>query len=254
MKYSRPIFLLFGLLLFTTFAFAGPQIAVSDPNCNGTETINMTGPTATYVITAPTGQITVCNGTGMDFTNLNFTLSFPSQLNLATIYCGGPDQGAAPFDYCNVFDPANQDSLIHTFSVANGDTPSSFYGDYSCAFGCDGPVPDIPGSLVHLSLNLFSESRNYSFLDKDDQNPCDLSGSGLLSNCRFTITFACPDISDGAVSCDPIPVGTGIAFTASNINDNPLFPAPVPEPASIFLTSGVVVPVLVRKFRKRRRA
>jgi hypothetical protein len=255
MKPVRLVLSILVLLFSASLAFAGPLITVGDPQCSGNETYKLSTLQGTgFVITDPTQAITVCNDTEQNFSNLNFTFDFaPTVFNLATIYCGAPDSGPAAFDTCSVLDPTTN-TLIHTFA-AGTDTPTSFYQSYSCSFGCNTETPPtIDGTSVHLSFNLTPILLATTFAtDSDYESPCnsEVGRDGLLAGCTFTIAFNCPS-TDGAVSCDSIPVGTRAALLASNTFNNTTFPT-VPEPASIFLMAGGVLPLVFRKIRGNRR-
>ena len=253
MKAFRLVGLLCALLFCSSFAFAGPPIAVSDPQCDHSQNeIQLHTASFSFIVLDSSQKLVFCNATQNNFNSLNFTIVFPSSLNLAGIYCGGPDNGSgvpAAFDFCNVLDPLQNNPLLHTFDSAV-DTPSAFYSNNpTCTFGCHNPTtPPTFGSLVELAFGTFSEEE-FGFSGPNDNN-CGAAGTGLVSGCRFTIDFNCPTNSIG---CNPMPVGTAISFLGSTSNSSSVFPAPVPEPATIFLMTGVAVPAIFRRVRRNRR-
>jgi hypothetical protein len=253
MKALRLLGFLCVLFFFgSTFAFAGVPLVVDDPQCDGTEQLQLgRDGTATFVVTDPTQIISVCNASGQNFSNLNFTIAFAQTVNLGEIYCGGPNtgEGAPPaaFSSCDVLDPTKAvgSDLVHEFTVANGDTPSNFYGDNSCAIGCGDGVPNDPGTLVHLSFNLAP------ILTFEESIPgCDQAETGLVNGCRFNLDFNCPSLDGSVVPCNTqLAAGSLVSFKASNTINNPNFPS-VPEPASLLLTTTALLPVFIRRVRK----
>ncbi len=244
-----PVLLL--LLFSSTFAFAGPQLSVSDPQCdNSSNEIQLTSSSFSFTVQSSTNKLVFCNATNQNFSSLNFTIVFPTTFDLTTMYCGGPDNGSgvpAAFDFCNVLDPNNDNQKLLTF-VAGVDTPSSFYQeDPSCTFGCSPRTPSVFGNSVEFQFGTFP-----SELSLLNENNCGAAGTGLVSGCRFTFDFNCPPNS---VNCDPMPVGTTIAFLASTSNLSNEFPPPasVPEPASILLISAGMLPVVYRRVREKSR-
>jgi hypothetical protein len=271
MKVVRLLVALCALLFITTFAFAGPQIAVSDPSCSGTET-QLHSNTFAFTFDPAHQTLTFCNATQDTWKSLNFTIAFTTPINISGIYCGGTDNFAtSAFDYCMVLDPSKPQSgqdpkyhqtinskLLHEFVVSNGDTPKKFFATTpSCFFGCDPAAPLDVQSLVQLSFNLRPS------LLRNDNNNCDgeqegsqqegasdFRACGLLSNHQFTISLGCPT---GVIGCDSWSTGgTPIFFAQASTSPNTTTFPNVPEPSTIALLAGAGIPALLRRFRRRK--
>jgi hypothetical protein len=237
MKASRLLGLLFVLLFCSTFALAGPPIAISDPGCpDGGIALDASG-AASFTVGIGTPSVTICNTTSgegaVDYRSLNFTINFASSVFLDGIYCGAPDTGPAAFDYCNVLDPSNGDALVNHF-VAGVDTPSSFYAD-------GGPSEELSGTLAHLSFNLFDPILSFATFESE------FDPRGLQAGDSVTIFFTCTD-TESRNGCEPIQAGSGVSLLASTSTNTGIFP--VPEPATILLIAGAGLPMAFRRFRK----
>lgn len=269
----RLLMLALGLLLCTSFAFAGPQISIADPGCQPGDTQLFTN-TFTFTYDSNHPVMTFCNSTEDTWESLNFTITLPSAIDLAGIYCGGPDQpytdGNSPaFDFCMVLDPSRplveggephgyaiNSTLIHEFDVnweGGPDTPTSFFSGDSCFYGCPTTFndPDNLKNIVELSFQLqptFEFAALVNALDDVDCTSTD-PRQGLRPGCQFTISLACPPDLAGCNADDwNGAVFNGLASPFANTQD---FPAPVPEPASIALLSGGALTMLRRVKRNR---
>ena len=267
------------VVMFSSLAFAGPQIVISDPICNGSEIALDASGHASFVFNGQ-NSLTFCNTGTTTFTALNFTISTPSPIDLSGFYCGAPNAFlSAAFDYCLVLDPnqANQglnaqlfgqatptEFVVHQFVTSyplfpdigpTHDTPNRFYQTNRCFFGCQtnnqGSVID---DLVNLSFNLYTpfNVRPVNCLDAFNiPVPC-----GLRPNHQFTLTFDCDpgnvssDTNHPAIPCTDLPDGTGISMQGFPTGNQITFPAAVPEPATLALIAGAGIPALLRRRRK----
>jgi hypothetical protein len=200
------------------------------------------------------------------FAHLNLAITFASAIDLSSIYCGGPDNpdsdpgdaGYPPFDYCAVMDPnqpasgpetfSNQalaGNLIHQFVEENGDTPSNFYNNNFCFFGCSPDIGPYPGSTVFLSFNV------------GGQHP----QTGLFRGDTFQITLGCtapieegPEIeseTEGDPNCsDDLFKNATFAFNVDSNQSSTQFPTVVPEPATITFFALAGIPALLRRRKK----
>jgi len=129
MKAARLTILLVGVLFLVNLAFAGPQIAVADPGCTGA--ISLTSNNFTFTFDPAHPVLTFCNGTSGDsaqtWRSLNFSIEFGGGIvDLAGIYCGGPDASPhAVFDYCMVLDP-NKDNQTSGVDPTFGQTIDAY--------------------------------------------------------------------------------------------------------------------------------
>ena len=275
---SRLFFAALIVVMFSSLAFAGPQIVISDPICNGSE-INLSTNTYAFVYNGQ-ASFTFCNTTNTTFTALNFTIATPTPIDVSGFYCGAPNAFlTAAFDYCLVLDPnqANQpgvnaqlfgqatpnEFVVHQFVTSYPffpdigpihDTPNRFYQTNRCFFGCQtnnqGGVID---DLVNLSFNLYTplNVRPENCLDQFNiPVPC-----GLRPNHEFTITFACDpqNTTEGGrpvIPCSDLPDGSTVSFVGFPAGDQITFPAAVPEPATIALIAGAGIPALLRRRKK----
>ncbi len=280
---SRVLYLALAVVLFSSMAFAGPQIVINDPLCNGTEI--PLGPSGTFSFTY-TGQssLTFCNTTSNTFTSLNFTITAPTNFDLNGFYCGSPDDTTtAAFDYCLVLDPkhaapAGQNAqlygntpppfaglggnpnelVVHQFVTSyplpvagpNHDTPSSFYQNDQCFFGCPTVGSDMTDQ-AHLSFDLLQDPGGLRAALCQAQLipalPC-----GLLANHQFTMTLGCDEANiTGNHPCTPLPPGSTISLQAFNGPDQVTFPTTVPEPATLTLLATAGIPALLRRRKKK---
>lgn len=269
------------VVLFSNLAFAGPQIVISDPLCNGSE-IGLNSGSYSFTFNGQ-ASLTFCNTTSSTFTSLNFTISAPTAFDLSGFYCGSPDDyTSAAFDSCLVLDP-NQaapggqngnlfygnllqpnELAIHQFVTSYPkptfpwlpllhDGPSDFYQDNTCYYGCQTHnVGSISGNEVHLSFDLLTplELRPAICLQFNQETnlPC-----GLLPNHQFTLTFACDPNNTGdgtAIPCTSLPDGSGVSFLASTGSDQVNFPTPVPEPTTLLLVATAGIPAFLRRRKK----
>lgn len=277
---SRLFFAALILVMFSSLAFAGPQIVISDPICNGSTPgdINLGSNTYAFVYNGQ-ASFTFCNTTTTTFTALNFTISTPTPIDLSGFYCGAPDAFLnAAFDYCLVLDPnrANQgknsqlfgqatpsELVVHQFVTSYPlfpdigpfhDTPTKFYQNNNCFFGCQtNNVGSLIDNLVNLSFNLYTplNVRPENCLDQFGvQIPC-----GLRPNHEFTITFACDPKNTPAgghplIPCTSLPDGSGVSFEGFPAGNQVTFPAAVPEPTTLTLLATAGIPALLRRRRK----
>jgi hypothetical protein len=244
--------------MLTSAAFAGPQIVISDPFCSNNPNsgeIPLSQGTYSFTLNGP-ATLTFCNTStspAATFQHLNFAIQFASSIDLASLYCGGPNTpysspngGNYPaFDYCAVLDPnqpnttsgkepySGQDvtgKLVHEFVIAHNDTPNSFFNDGTCYYGCSAPNSDL-GSLVYLSFNLVPNS-NFT---------------GLLPGRTFSITLDCSSTNDPNCN-DDLFKGASFAFNVdSGLNSTDFPNTPVPEPATLTMLAGGGVAALVRR-------
>lgn len=270
------------LVLFSSVAFAGPQIVISDPLCTGSE-ISLSSASYSFSFNGQT-SLTFCNTTSSTFTSLNFTISTPAAIDLSGFYCGAPDTSTmAAFDSCLVLDPnqaapAGQNGQLYygnilqpdelvahqfvttyfkpTFPFIFHDGPSDFYQDNTCYYGCQTHnVGSISSDLVHLSFDLLTPL-NLRPAICSDPNVANLITNvpcGLLPNHQFTLTFACdPDnTGDGtSIPCTSLPNGSGVSFVASPSPDQVNFPAAVPEPTTLVLFATAGIPAFLRRRKK----
>jgi len=276
---TRLLFLAVILTIFSSLAFAGPQVVVSDPICNGTETA-LTSNSFSFTYNGQ-ASLTFCNTTNTTFSSLNFTISATS-IDIGGFYCGAPDPSSplpAAFDYCLVLDPTHPNAgnnnqlyggglgvnpteqVVHQFVTSypfplfgpSHDGPSSFYQNDTCYFGCQtNSVGGDTGSLVNLSFNLFDplNIRPAICLNLPLPNlPC-----GLMPNHEFTLTFACDPSNtntNSGSSCTPLDPGSGVSFQGASNPDQVNFPAAVPEPATLMLVASAGIPAFLRRRKKR---
>ena len=73
---SRLFFAALIVVMFSSLAFAGPQIVISDPLCNGSEMALDPSGHASFVYSGQT-TLTICNTGSTTFTALNFTINTP---------------------------------------------------------------------------------------------------------------------------------------------------------------------------------
>ena len=275
---SRVLVAVVVVLLFSSVAFAGPQLVISDPNCTGSEIQLMSGGYSfTYNGEA---SFTFCNASSQTFTSLNFTISLPTSFDLSGFYCGSPDNySTAAFDYCLVLDPtqsapAGQNAnlygnnlglggqptelVVHQFVTSypvpvvgpGHDTPTSFYQNDQCFFGCPTTSGDM-GDQVHLSFNLLKDVGGIRAAlcqaEIIPALPC-----GLLSDHQFTLTLGCDQANvTGSHPCVPLPTGSGVSFQAFTNQDQVTFPAPVPEPTTLVLLATAGIPAIWRRRKQR---
>jgi hypothetical protein len=271
------------VVLFSNLAFAGPQIVISDPLCNGSE-IDLNSPGYSFTFSGQ-ASLTFCNTTSNTFTSLNFTISAPTSFDLSGFYCGAPDAySTAAFDYCLVLDPSQanqglnnhlfggnlgvnpQELVVHQFVTTypkptfpyipfQHDGPTKFYQTDQCYFGCQtNSVGSDDGTSVHLSFNLLNpfELRPELCLASIalPSIPC-----GLLPNHQFTLTFACDagNTTDGGepkIPCTDLPDGTTVSFVGSANPNQVDFPTAVPEPATLLLVATAGIPAFLRRRKK----
>jgi hypothetical protein len=272
---NRLLFLAVMVAMFSSLAFAGPQVVVSDPICNGSE-IALNSNAFSFTFNGQT-SLTFCNTTSSAFTSLNFTISSPNLFDLGGFYCGAPDNPqTAAFDYCLVLDPNHANAgnnsqlfggtlgvnpteqVVHQFVTSyplpvlggSHDGPTDFYQNNDCYFGCQtNNVGSDMGSAVNLSFNLLDplHIRPGICLALPLPNvPC-----GLLPGHEFTLTFDCdPNNTTTNNPCTSLPLGSGVSFQAA-VNPNQVdFPAAVPEPATLMLVASAGIPAFLRRRKK----
>jgi hypothetical protein len=280
---SRVLFLALAVALFSSMAFAGPQIVISDPLCTHAPGEIDLGSGAFSFTFNGQSSLTFCNTTAQTFTSLNFTITMPTAVNLGGFYCGAPDSGAAAFDYCMVLDPNKpnqgngglfghnfgvnpQELVVHQFVTTYAtlfppaikhDTPTSFYQNGTCFFGCTPgtTVGTDPSNILNLSFDIVNPLGLRPELCSNSIAtpviPC-----GLLPNHEFTLTLACDpkNTIDGghpAIPCTSLPDGSGVSLEGFNNPNQVTFPTAVPEPTSLALLATAGIPALLRRRRKK---
>ncbi|HET9696919.1 MAG TPA: PEP-CTERM sorting domain-containing protein [Terriglobales bacterium] len=262
---SRLVLAVLFVIMVTSAAFAGPQIVISDPFCSNPPGSNneilLNSGNYSFTVNGPT-TLTFCNfsNPGVTFAHLNMAITFGSTINLASLYCGGPNSpsptpetpGYPPFNYCAVMDPnvapsgpepfSNQalaGKLIHEFVVDNGDTPNNFFNNDQCFFGCNPSVAYL-GNTVYLSFNV------------GGQHP----QTGLLRGDTFAITLGCSapvtnlaNIPDPNCNDDLFKDAT-FSFNVGSNPSSTQFPTTVPEPATLTLLGAAVIPAFLRRRKK----
>ena len=273
---TRLLFLAVIVTILSSLAFAGPQVVVSDPTCNGSE-IALTSNSFSFTFTGQ-ASLTFCNTTSTTFSSLNFTIGSPTAFDLGGFYCGAPDAySSAAFDYCLVLDPNHPNAgnnsqlygggfgvnpteeVVHQFVTSypfpvagpSHDGPSNFYQNGTCFFGCQtNNVGTDMGNLVNLSFNLFDPLHIRPFLCVNlslPNLPC-----GLLPNHEFTLTFECdPNNTHTNNPCTSLPLGSGVSFQGGANPDQVNFPPAVPEPATLILVASAGIPAFLRRWKKR---
>lgn len=265
MKMVRLLLPLCLLVFGTSLAFAGPQIGVADPGCTGTSVYTNS---FNFSFDPQNPVLTFCNGTtSTTWESLNLTITFQTAIDLAGIYCGGPDASPhAAFDYCMVLDPTlpnqtyNEDPaygqlitsyLVHEFVASGvGDGPSNFYSSPStCFFNCDnsgGPAPADYKNLVNISFNL-APPVFYALddIDNDPQRPGS-GAEGWKPGTEITIDLGCKNTQQ---NCFNWADGTQFRALTSESSNTTVFPQ-VPEPATILLFVAGIPAVLFRRKRR----